>query len=94
MAKRFYEHTENDQLEMMRNPSRWPYLYLPVKHSTRREGGENGFPLLGVMFEDNAKGQAAPKVYVGCVGIGDIKHWPVEEYFDLAAVVCAGWIVD
>jgi len=50
------------------------------------------------MFEDMQKGEAAAKVYVGCIYFAQmgrkLADLPVEDYKDLAAVVAAGWEVD
>lgn len=89
--------TEQDHLDMMRHPERWPQsLVLPLRHRTRTDGDGHG--LLGFMFEDYAKREAAPKVYVGLIFFRSmglrLRDLPVEEFPSLEAVIAAGWRVD
>lgn len=85
---------ESQHLDMMRHPERWPHPLLPLKHRSRTEPDCN-MGLLGFMFEDTRKGEAAPRVYIGCMYFAArAAELPVEDYPDLESVVRAGWEVN
>ena len=93
-----YKDSETKHLEMMRNPATWPlWPMLPLRHRNEPDP-DSTLGLLGFMFEAMDKGQADPKVYVGCCHFRlmgkQLKDLPVREYADLEAVVAAGWEVN
>ena len=90
----FGPRTEADHLEMMRHADRWPmWPYLPLKNRRRKCEMFPDMSATGIMLEGDS-GAAKPTVYLGVLGLGDIREWKVEEYASLEAVLLAGWEVD
>lgn len=88
--------TEKDHLDMMRHADRWPaWPFLPLKHRSRPCSLNTPLRETGFMFEANDdSGEAAPKVYIGVMGITKPSEARFEMYDSLEAVVAAGWEVD
>ena len=73
---------------MMGSPDRWPlWPRLPVKQRGSR--GPDGFPNMGLIWEDNLQ---PFKIYTGAWQ--NHPTGPFIEYENAAAAVDDGWVVD
>lgn len=77
-------------LAFMRDPMKWPLMYLPVKRSSPN----GGFPQLGLMLG------GGPRVYtISMFELPNYTKTPLEniphtDYIDFEGVVDDGWRVD
>jgi hypothetical protein len=79
---------DHDDLKMMKDPMRWPNLYLPIKRSVK-----DNRPDIGIL---NGSG---PTIYL--INLWDDKwagkQWsdmPQKEYENFEALIADGWVVD
>jgi len=80
-------------LQFMKDPMRWPLLYLPIK----RRNPEGGLPDVALMFGEG------PVIYH--VNMWELVDLPVEAikakldaskevFLDYEGIIDAGWVVD
>lgn len=87
--------TEEEHLEMMGNPRRWPHLILPLKH--RSETDASGIPRLALLF---ASSGASPEFYIlrdACLwayGAKDRPNPADRQPITPGEAIKEGWIVD
>jgi len=77
--------TEFDDLQFMKNPSKWPNIMLPLKRYNQPAGH---FPEMGVLYQDKSV------VYLTDMFAKITSETPKVEYGSLEDIVADGWVVD
>lgn len=83
--------TAQDDIDMMSNPERWPYHFLPVKNYQSQD--DNDMPIAGLMLD--------PEPRVHLISMTEWTQYPLAifqaervEYESFEAMVEDGWMVD
>lgn len=89
---RYTQKTDQEELDMMQSPDRWPIPdLLPVKQ--RPKGG--GWPETGLLYRQ--PGQAKPKPIVYRINVfnwAGVEGVPTTEYQTFEELYADGWVVD
>jgi hypothetical protein len=89
------EKTAAEEIEMMRDYTKWPHLFLPLKRKTRDMGSDaDGQPVrdLAILLDDG------PTLYfINLWNASRVRDWgevPKKVYQDYEAIYDDGWRVD
>jgi hypothetical protein len=93
-SKRAYTQrpTENEELDMMSHPERWPQLVLPLKNYKLRPD-RYGLPKVAILFASLSKPHKFSILYDANI-FGKPDDRKPEPITDLQTLITAGWIVD